>query len=247
MIKSGKLVIFLFIFLFLVQFTSAEIQTLGTFKQGNCITLIQTCGNCTYSNITQVVYPNNTQALGQVEMTKIDSQYNYSNFCSTDISGQYIVNGVSDVDGYNTAWAYDFFITPSGAGFDSSKATTYFLIFIFSILVFAGLLFLGLKLPGDNKRDEMTGYIIALSNIKYLKIVFLGLAYLVALFISYFAWNISYNYLDMAFMTTIFRFISTTLTILVLPMFILLAWISIANLVRDNKIGDMITKGVRMR
>lgn len=101
----------------LLYFTmvSAEVQTLGTYKVNTCISLLQSCSNCTYSNITSIVYPDSTQALAEVVMTKIGTNYNYT-FCGSNQLGNYIVNGRSDVDGLDTIWAYDYNVTPSGSG-----------------------------------------------------------------------------------------------------------------------------------
>ena len=46
---NKKLLLLVFIGLFLVSFVSSAQQTLGTFKQGDCIQLTQTHGNTTYN------------------------------------------------------------------------------------------------------------------------------------------------------------------------------------------------------
>lgn len=97
----------------IISLTTAQQTTLGTFKQNDCVNLIQSCDNCTYTNITQVNYPNSTIAISNKVMTKSGFNYNYS-FCSTKPTGDYIVYGVSDLDGKHTVWAYNFMITPSG-------------------------------------------------------------------------------------------------------------------------------------
>lgn len=92
---------------------SAAEETLGVFKQGTCINLLQSCSNCTYNNITSVIAPNSDTALTEVEMTRTGTLYNY-NFCSTSQIGKYIVNGFGNDDGIISTWTYDFEITPSG-------------------------------------------------------------------------------------------------------------------------------------
>jgi hypothetical protein len=100
-------------FLMLSPLILASQETLGTFKSGECVNLRQTCGNCSYSNITQVLYPDSSLALSNVQMEKNDINYNYT-FCSTQQNGEYIVVGYSDVDGIKTTWAYRILITPTG-------------------------------------------------------------------------------------------------------------------------------------
>jgi hypothetical protein len=96
-----------------IPIVDAQQESLGTFKQGSCISIIQLCNNCTMSNVSSITYPDSTQALGEVVMTKIGTKFNYT-FCSTSITGKYIVNGLSDVDGYPTVWAYDLEVNPTG-------------------------------------------------------------------------------------------------------------------------------------
>jgi len=105
------LILMLAIFLVLPMLSATE--SLGTFKQNECINLIQTCSNCSYVNISSIINPQSTEVLGEVEMTKNGVMYNYT-FCSTSQIGNYVVNGFGDLDGTITTWSYDFEVTPSG-------------------------------------------------------------------------------------------------------------------------------------
>ena len=137
-LMSNKFILIILLLLCLTTTVNAEVQTLGTFKQNTCVNLIQTCSNCSYSNISSVIAPNSASLLGQVVMTKISNVYNYS-FCSTSQIGSYIVNGISDVDGSQVVWAYDFQITPSGS---NNNPNFYYIIFIASL----GVVILGFVL-----------------------------------------------------------------------------------------------------
>jgi len=111
---GGKvLLVFLISLLVISMVVAAEQQSLGTFKQNECINLIQTCANCSYVNISSVITSSSVQVLGQSEMTKVGTIYNIT-FCGTSLIGKYVVNGVGDLDGTNQIWSYDFEITPSG-------------------------------------------------------------------------------------------------------------------------------------
>ena len=93
---------------------SSSVETFGTFKQNECVELIQSCSNCTYNNITSIVYPNSSKAIsGEYAMTKSGTEYNFT-FCNTSAVGRYIVNGHGDLGGNDYVWAYDFEITPTG-------------------------------------------------------------------------------------------------------------------------------------
>ena len=101
--------------MFLCSFVTAAQESLGTFKQGEDVLLVQLCGTCTYNNITSITAPNSSIIISNVNMTKDGTQYSYlvegENF--TEV-GTYNVNGFGDLDGVATSWAYNFEITPTG-------------------------------------------------------------------------------------------------------------------------------------
>lgn len=102
-----------FIVLLLINFASASIGNLGTFKVDSCINLMQACSDCTYNNVSSVRRPDGSQALGEVVMVKSGTEYTY-NFCNTTVSGTYHVNGFGDAGGLLTNWNYLLDVTPTG-------------------------------------------------------------------------------------------------------------------------------------
>ena len=56
-------IIIAILFMFVISFANAEIQTLGTVKQNDCIQLVQTYSNSTYTNLTKIQFPNKTIVL----------------------------------------------------------------------------------------------------------------------------------------------------------------------------------------
>ena len=74
--NNMKVMIFLAIGLFLITTVTAS---LGTFQENTEVDLIQTCNNCTYCNLTSIKYPNGTNAFTNVEMTKDNTYFNYTN------------------------------------------------------------------------------------------------------------------------------------------------------------------------
>ena len=111
------------VFLFgicLISLVSGAQDYLGTFKQldiGECEELSQTCGNCTYNNISIVMRTgeNPETFILNAEMSVDDSgtYFNYS-FCNLTEIGTYNVHGFGDIDGEKTSWVYEFYVTPSG-------------------------------------------------------------------------------------------------------------------------------------
>lgn len=122
----------------MASFASATEGDIGTFKKNECVSLLQNCANCTYVNFTSVRYPNSTIAATNLSSTQTGSVYNYS-FCSTQALGQYIVNGVGDIDGKPTVFAYTFDVTPTGNKETSNPISLAITIFflLFNIGLFA--------------------------------------------------------------------------------------------------------------
>src|SRR3989304_5545994 len=119
--------LFLFV-LILMGDVQAQIETLGTFQENSDINLTQSCSNCTFINITTMKLGNGTLLTLNTPMTQDGTFFNYtlsSNYTSS--LGNYIVNGVGDIDGIDTNFAYDFEITPSGASFTNALSIPLFL------------------------------------------------------------------------------------------------------------------------
>lgn len=123
----------------MVGSATASQESLGTFEQHKCITLLQVCATCTYNNITSVKYPNGTIITSSLlkrhgNMSKRGIEYNLT-FCGTNATGIYSVNGHGDIEGDDEAWVYDFTITENGS--DNPEGIV---IVVYSLLFF-GLLF----------------------------------------------------------------------------------------------------------
>ena len=115
-----------------MSFVSAEVQNLGTFKIDNCVNLVQVGAGFQYCNITSILAPDSSKVLGEVEMTKVDNNYNYT-FCQPEDNGQYIVTGFCS-DGNTSVWAYNFDVTGSG----SDDFNTFWILVV--ALILAGIL-----------------------------------------------------------------------------------------------------------
>jgi len=154
---------FLFIIaisLFLIPLISASESSFGTFKQGDCIQLLQLCSNCTYNNITSVVAPNGTQILGIASMQKIGTEYNYT-FCKTDGLGTYSVNGLGDIDSVATIWNYVFEINTSGQNITQPQINL--IIIGIVILIIVAIFFFALALLFKHPGTKI--FLMALSAI----------------------------------------------------------------------------------
>jgi hypothetical protein len=138
-------------------------------------------------------------------------------------------------------------VTPTGTVLNSGESIIYILIFVVSLLIFTALLIAGIYLPSNNKSDELTGYIIAISNMKYVKIFCLAFAFLTASFISFFMWQLSLAYLYLSFLATLFQFIFWISIAVIAVGFPLMIYFLIANWVRDNQINDALMHGLHVK
>lgn len=105
----------------LIGLSSAAIFDLGVFERDTDIQLIQTCNNCTFNTILNVLLPNGTIIFEDVPMAKDGDFYNVT-FNQTQASGQYIVNGFGDPSGINSTFNYIFSITPTGQNLDTPQS-----------------------------------------------------------------------------------------------------------------------------
>jgi hypothetical protein len=132
---KNKLILTLIVSMFLISLISAnQIASLGTFKQNECIDLKQSCADCSYINFTRVSYPDGTRAMNNTVATKDGSVFNLE-FCNTDQLGTYIVEGIGDVEGTDTVFAYDFEVTTSGKSLSGLSVTANVLLFFFFALI----------------------------------------------------------------------------------------------------------------
>jgi hypothetical protein len=116
--ETKKVVILVIAFILLLSqiYPILAIPTLGVFKVNTCVELKQTCANCSFVNVTTIIFPDSSTATINAEMTKSGSDFNYT-FCNNTMLGNYIVNGIGDPQGVLTIYAYDYSITTTGNDF----------------------------------------------------------------------------------------------------------------------------------
>ncbi len=241
---KNKILLTLIVGMFLFSFVNAEIQTLGTFKLGDDINLIQTCATCTFNNVTSVLSPNSTEVLGNFNMTRTGSVYNFT-LTSANITslGAYIVNGIGDLDGTNTIWTYNFFVT--GTGFELTQARGIVFIGLLFIMVFLFVVnMIGITmLPSKNNRNEL-GELISINNLKHLRSILMGIGYLLLLSIVFLSSNLALAYLGTALFGNILFVIFQIMLIMLLPMFVIWLLFILQSIFRDRELKKMINRGV---
>ncbi len=177
-----KILLILLVSLLLVTTISASIESLGAFKQGESINLIQNCADCSYNNITTVMLGNGTLLTINDNMQKDRAFFNLTLDSGNALSlGTYFINGIGDPSGVDTTWSYTLEVTPSGE--DGNENTIFFIFVILLIygITFTGffgknipitvlggmaMLFLGIYLVSQGiiiYRDNLTNYIAYLT------------------------------------------------------------------------------------
>lgn len=135
--KKQMTLMILIVLMAMMPFISASIENIGSVKQYDCISLPQTC-NCTWNNITTVMYPNKTYITINQAMTGDGTYFNFT-FCNTTDLGQYFVNGIGNKDGISTTFNYYFTVTPTGMSGNIG-------FYIFLSIVIIGILLIGIFL-----------------------------------------------------------------------------------------------------
>ena len=134
-----KIYLTLLIGVFLISFASASIDHLGTFKQNDCVDLLQTCATCTYNNITSIQLPNGTNNYLEVVMVKTGGEYIYNTCSYSKLVGEHKVNGHGDAGGIDTGWNYRYTVSPSGVIQDSIAKNSVLLVLVILALIFLAI------------------------------------------------------------------------------------------------------------
>jgi len=135
-----KILLLLIMGIFLFSFASA-LDSQGTFKQGDCMNISQTCASCSYVNISSVSNQNNSNLVSNVEMVSFgNGEWRYE-FCDTNFIGRYDVKGHGDSDGTDTSFATYFEITPSGEELTQEKS----LLLIAALIILLTLIVLTIR------------------------------------------------------------------------------------------------------
>jgi hypothetical protein len=205
------------------------IDNLGTFKQNDCVNLIQTCSNCSFSNITAVIYPNSTIALAETTMSQ-SRTYFYTSFCNTSLNGIYIVTGFGDPDGSIQIWDYSFSITPNGEEASVGKAVFYIGLLIVLLVFLIGTVVLFME----------NGNLLA-------KVGMFGLGYLLLIAITFIGWNMASDFLTSSpFLIEMLRILFIVLVVGAFPLLIgAFAWY-VLMMFKIKEIEDLMKHGMSM-
>lgn len=163
--KQKVTIISLLLVFLLIQTTSA---LLGTYEKDTSVDLIQTCNNCTYCNLTSIKYPNGTDILRNVKMTKNLTYFNFlldgGNITTVGTYTYYYDCG----NGFETATGgINFEVTNTGD--ETPEGVSYILAGIFIIIFGIGWFFLFLSIqmqePGAKIFFLLASFIFLLGSL----------------------------------------------------------------------------------
>ena len=230
--------------IFLISLASAEDESWGYVKAGDCISLTQTCGNCTFVNITGITYPNKTDSgLSEpITMQKIGTFFNHS-FCETSSLGEYIVSGDHNLDGEIGSWNANFESNYLGKELSTSQSILYLgLLGIFVLILFATFFGIG-QLPKSNVQDE-EGKILSINYLKHFRLVLWLVAYFLFIAIIFLSSNIAFAFLQEEMFGKIL-FAIFSILFAVAPIVIILIVISFfVKFYHDKEFQKMINRGM---
>jgi len=226
--------------IFLISLVSAS--DLGTFKQGECISLYQFCDDCTYVNLTTVQNPNGTIQTFNIGMTKNGVDYNYT-YCDTDSIGVGYYTTKGDKGGDVSTERLNFEIT--GTGFEFNLQRTFLSFGMLFILIFLFIISLIVipKIPSGNKEDDY-GNLIGISKLKYLRPILYVVAYLLLMSIVFTGSNLSLAYLGTTLLGDLLYKIFYVMMALALPMLIIWFIFLFYNIFQDKKLKEYIERGL---
>ena len=236
-----KYILILLLLLLLLPMAMANTEKLGVFKLNSCIELKQSCSNCTSVNITSVNYPNSSKAITNKIMTKSGTEYNYS--CGTSsVIGEYIVNGIADVDGLITVWSYNYEVTNSGSDLTIQEGILYVVALVLIFCIFLLSLYFSIVIPFGNGRN-IEGKIVSINDLKYLKIFLIACTYMLFLFLVGITNSITTNFLYLSGIGNIFNWMFQILLRLLYPIIIVTGIFSFIIFVDDLMMKRMIKRG----
>lgn len=168
--------------------------------------------------------------------TLTNSQLNVTGLYQTDV---YCCDGTScDSD------SFLFEVTPTGTKLDTAQSIIYILYLIGGVIIFVCLIFGTIKIPLRNTRAE--GYLININWLKYLKILFITMAYSTSLLITYALYNIVLGYTDLSPISNLFFYIHRILYVLLIPFLSISVIFCLIKIVMDMNLKKQLERGYKI-
>jgi len=154
------LLAFAILFVTMMSNVTADVSSLGTIKQSECIEIPQVCASCTYVNLS-VQYPNKSIAVSNQPMVSQGAGLWTYNFCNTSQLGRYDVSGQGDLNGVDTGFSVLWFeVTTDGNENNLQRGVISIALILFFILLGVGFYFIHSKVDLEKWNSSLCPFII---------------------------------------------------------------------------------------
>lgn len=162
----------------IVSAQEQDVQSPGTYYINQDAYLFQTCDNCTFVNITNILLVNKTNVPINLGMTKVGTDYNFTlskNYLPTE--GIVIIRGNANPNGLETSWSYQLRVNnlaieqtiPQAIG-----SAIFLILMVVMMFLFGGI---GLRLFKSDKWWILGIFFVFFSSLLLIYNTYLGFAY----------------------------------------------------------------------
>lgn len=237
-----KLLSILILGMFLISFTSA-LDSLGTFKQNDCIYIKQSCGGCSYVNISTLSYPNSSAALSNIAMSSFGSGGWNTTFCDTTELGRYDIIGVGDENGVESDFATFFTITGGGSEPTIPQALMYGIVLFILLILFIGSFIWFNSFDWGNYTTSPEG-IMQVNYGRAKKTALFFLSYLLLILFLFVGKTMTESFMFLDDTPVFFDVFFMILLVSIAPVLIAATAIIILTTITDNKLQKLISRGL---
>lgn len=235
------LICFVMLYIILISLVSSAnfVQNTPVDIKVQCLnngTYCSSSGNC---NLT-ILYPSNVLFINNT-MTRQPVYYNLT-LPNSSILGNYQCSFTCCDGGLCSTGDCGFTISPTGLDISTGQSFIYIFLIVMSFIVFLLLLYASIKIPFKNIRNN-EGVMVAINQLKWLKVASIGLNYIVLMFIFGLSGALSRNFLAGLGIENFFNWGYFILLSLLIPFAILSIVLGFIVFITDKRLYKKIKRG----
>ena len=222
------------------------------FKQNSDIDLKVPCFfNGTYCDGTSecsisIIYPNGTLLINNQTMGKLNPGVQNITLNDSSILGSYTAPVTCIQSGFADDSVIEFSITPTGDEISTAQGIIYLVVLFASFLMLGLCFYGGLKIPFKNIRND-EGRIISINDFKFIKILLLGLSYILLMWVFFLLKIISQAFLNLGVTTALFNFLFWFMLSGLFPIFVIFIFFALVLFLEDKKLQKALLRGLPVR
>jgi hypothetical protein len=247
--SMGNKKVFIFFLVFLISFSFVFAGDFERVKQGEVINLTQTCGNCSYMNLSYIKYISTGKFIlgpGEYIMNNADNVYYYEFNGTTDLGiHEWCFHG-DPSSGEDVPACLKFEVTRQGFEINEAEGVIYSISLVVVLILFLITLYYGLAIPWKDYRSP-DGNILAIDYKKYLKLGLIFISYLMLTFLFGIGKGMAYSFLQSNEAYNFFNVGFSILLIGIMPSLIATSYFVIASALFDKKVQRAIERGLPVR